>query len=106
MKKYNPETLVIVTLTPFEGTPMENCGTPNIRKVVELMCKARKTLKKTELSLGCEHPRNREGIELEKYSVLAGINRIAVYSDEAVNIAKELGLEIHYAKTCCSVSIN
>ena len=106
LEQYSPETLVIVTLTPFAGTPMEGCKTPHIREVANLICNARITLAKTEISLGCEHPRNRDGIELEKYAVLAGVNRIAVYSNEAEEVAEKLGIDIHYAKTCCSVRVN
>ncbi|MBI5374728.1 MAG: hypothetical protein HZA77_04800 [Candidatus Schekmanbacteria bacterium] len=103
LKKYNPPTLVIVTLTPFAGTPMEECKSPEVDDVARLMAYARLSLPQTEISLGCEHPRNRMGIELEKYAILAGANRIAVYSDEAIELAGELGIEIRYAKTCCSV---
>ena len=41
---------------------------------------------------------------VKNLAVDAGINRIAIPAEEAIERAKEYGLEILFKKTCCSVS--
>jgi len=55
----------------------------------------------TLISLGCARPRGSR--RLEVLAVDAGVNRMALPSDEAVERARSYGLDIRYQKTCCSV---
>ena len=41
---------------------------------------------------------------MERLAIDAGVNRMALPSDEAVSHARSYGLEVRYQATCCSVS--
>ncbi len=69
----------------------------------EIIIKARLMMTDTVLSLGCA--RQRGDIQKELLAIDAGINRMAIPSEEAISHAKGYGLEIKYQKTCCSVSL-
>jgi hypothetical protein len=53
------------------------------------------------MSLGCARTRGDE--EIERLALEAGVNRMALPSDAVIERAGELGLEIRYQRTCCSV---
>jgi uncharacterized radical SAM superfamily protein len=53
------------------------------------------------MSLGCA--RERGDGRLDVMAVECGMNRVAIPSDGAIARAEELGLEVTWAKTCCSV---
>lgn len=57
----------------------------------------------TPISLGCERPRNRDGMVLETLALRAGATRMAVWSEEAIDDARTLGLRLRFQRTCCSV---
>lgn len=101
---YNPASLVIVVLTPLRGTPMAGINPPSPMQVARLIAVARLRLPGIPISLGCERPRDREGLLLEKLAILGGANRMAVWSEETVKFAKSLGLKPLFQATCCSVA--
>ncbi|MCP4756298.1 MAG: hypothetical protein GY866_36000 [Proteobacteria bacterium] len=43
---------------------------------------------------------------MEKLAIDAGLNRMALPSDEAVAHAENYGLEVVYQNTCCSVPLS
>ena len=55
---------------------------------------------------GGEGARRRGDALMEILAIDAGINRMALPSDEALERANAYGLEIRYQKSCCSVSID
>ena len=99
---FSPHCLVFVVLFPFANTPMSRVNPPGPYEIAELFAYARELMPGVEQSLGCERLRGQEGYVLETLALTAGINRMAVQSDRAAARAAELGLEIHYRKTCCS----
>jgi lipoyl synthase len=99
---FSPHCLVFVVLFPFANTPMAGVNPPEPFAIAELFAYARELMPGVEQSLGCERLRGQDGYVLETLALAAGINRMAVQSDRAVDGAAELGLEIHYQKTCCS----
>jgi lipoyl synthase len=103
LSRYNPEALVFVVLTALKGTPMAGIKPPSPLEVARLIAKARLLMPQLPISLGCERPRNKEGIELEKLALRAGITRMAVWSEEALEEASRLGLRPRFQSTCCSV---
>ncbi|UCD84230.1 MAG: radical SAM protein, partial [Deltaproteobacteria bacterium] len=104
IREYQPETVVIVTLTNFNGTPMSKVTPPSPEGIAEVLLAARLTMPETEISLGCERSRGKDGWKLEEYAVDIGVNRIAIQSDKAIKRARDYGLEINFQKTCCSVN--
>ena len=103
IQHYQPAALVIVVLTPLKGTPMAHVTSPSPMDVARLIARARLMMPGVPISLGCERPRNKEGMLLEKLAILAGANRMAVWSDETVEDAKSLGLRLRFQPTCCSL---
>jgi uncharacterized radical SAM superfamily protein len=96
--------VVIVSLMTLKGTPMASATPPHAHDVARIIAKARTLMPKTCISLGCA--RQRGNVLMETYAIDAGINRMALPSEEAVRRAKHHGLEIRYQKTCCSVPTN
>jgi len=103
MRPYHPAALVIVVLTPLKGTPMEQVSPPPPLQVARLIARARIAMPETPIALGCERPRNRDGWNLERLAIRAGINRMAVWSEPAVHEARRLGLIPRFQATCCSL---
>jgi uncharacterized radical SAM superfamily protein len=98
-----PTALVIVVLTPLKKTAMAGCASPPPLEVARLIAQARLLMPEIPISLGCERPRNKEGLLLERLALQAGITRMAVWSEEAIAAARVCGLQIEFQKTCCSV---
>jgi hypothetical protein len=99
---FNPEQVVIVSLMPIAGTPLWGTSTPRAERVAEIITEARLLMPQAGISLGCA--RRRGDSRLESLAIDAGVNRMALPSDEAIAHAKDYGLEIRYQKSCCSVS--
>ncbi|MFC1841203.1 radical SAM protein [Thermodesulfobacteriota bacterium] len=99
---FNPGLLVIVSLMPLPKTPLWGKIPPAAEEIAEIIIEARHMMPHTVLSLGCA--RQRGDINVELMAVDAGVNRIAIPSEETIEHAREYGLEIKYQKTCCSVS--
>jgi uncharacterized radical SAM superfamily protein len=103
ISRYEPASLVVVVLTPLKGTPMAVVDPPSPVEIARLMATARLLMPETPIALGCERPRSKDGLLLERLALLAGATRMAVWSEETVRFAQELGLEPRYQPTCCSV---
>lgn len=93
--------LVIVALMGIPGTPVHGVPPPSSEAVADVIAHARIKMPTTLISLGCA--RQRGNYRLETLAIDAGVNRMALPSDEAVARAKSYNLEIRYQKTCCSV---
>jgi uncharacterized radical SAM superfamily protein len=103
VRSHSPHVLVIVVLTPLKGTPMAGAPTPSPLEIARLLARARLLMPETPISLGCERPRNHNGLEIERLAIGAGVNRMAIWSDEALGEAERLGLTVRFQHTCCSV---
>jgi uncharacterized radical SAM superfamily protein len=103
VSRYNPAVLVFVVLTALKGTPMAGIKAPSPLEVARLIATARLVMPQLPISLGCERPRNKEGTELEKLALRAGVTRMAVWSEEVLEEASRLGLSPRFQGTCCSV---
>lgn len=101
--QYRPSSLVIVVLTPLQGAPMAHVVPPSPLQIARLIAYARLLMPDIPISLGCERPRNRNGLSMERWAIRAGATRMAVWSEEAVEEAKTLGLNPRFQPTCCSV---
>lgn len=102
LSEFNIEQLVIVSLMPLPKTPLWGKAAPKAEDIAEVIIKARFMMPNTLISLGCARQRGDTG--LEKYAIDAGITRMALPSEDALEHARNYGLEIKYQKTCCSVS--
>ncbi len=99
---YPAQQVVFVSLMAIPGTPMGRVTSPSAEEVAIIIARARLAMPAVRMSLGCA--RRRGDSRLETLAVDAGINRMALPSDEAVNHARGLGLTVRFQNTCCSVS--
>ncbi|MBW1704181.1 MAG: radical SAM protein [Deltaproteobacteria bacterium] len=104
IRDYRPDALVIVVLTPLKGTPMAGVTPPSPLEIGRLIARARLLMPDVPISLGCERPRDRQGWQMEKLAIRAGTTRMAVWSEEAIREAEDLGLIPRFQPTCCSLS--
>jgi hypothetical protein len=99
--RFKVAQVVILSLMGIPGTPLHQARPPCAEEVAELIALARFKMPGTPISLGCARPRGNRLLEV--LAVDAGVNRMALPSDEAVERARAYGLDISYQKTCCSV---
>ncbi|MCP4576021.1 MAG: radical SAM protein [Deltaproteobacteria bacterium] len=104
ISQFPVDQVVIVSLMNLTGTKMEKANPPDAHDVAHIIATARTLMPKTSISLGCA--RQRGNVLMETLAIDAGINRMALPSEEAISRAKFHGLEIRYQKTCCSVTKN
>ena len=102
ISRFNVGLLVIISLMRIPGTPMWGVVSPPAEAMALLAAEARLRMPETEISLGCA--RQRGNTALETLAIDAGVNRLALPSEAALNRARYYGLEIRYQRTCCSVS--
>jgi hypothetical protein len=81
LSRHDPAVLVVVVLTGLKGTAMAGIKPPTPLEVARLIARARLLMPRLPISLGCERPRNKEGTELEKLALRAGITRMAMVRD-------------------------
>ncbi len=96
------DKLVIVSLMKLPKAAAATFIAPAPEEVAHIIVKARETLPAAKISLGCA--RQRGCSELEVLAIRAGVNSMALPSDEAIREAEKQSLDIRYQKTCCSIS--
>ena len=99
---YDLEQVVIVALMHIAGTPMHGGPLPSALSVADVIAEARLKLPQVRLGLGCA--RQRGSYDLEMLAIDAGVNRMAIPSEEAIAHAKRWGLKTRFQRTCCSVT--
>jgi lipoyl synthase len=103
IQQADPETVVLVVLTPTSGTVMADIQAPLIAEVGRVIATARVMNPITPISLGCARPPGQYKRQLEIMAVDCGVNGIA-YPDEAtVAYAQAKGLQIMFSEECCSL---
>jgi uncharacterized radical SAM superfamily protein len=102
ISRLNVGLLVIVSLMTIPGTPLWGVAPPSAREVARLAAEARLRMTDAQISLGCA--RQRGNADLETLAIDAGVSRMALPSEAAIERAKYYGLEMRYQRTCCSVS--
>jgi lipoyl synthase len=93
--------LVVVAFMGLPGTPLHRAAPPPPEAVAGLIARARLRMPDLTISLGCARPRGTS--RLDVLAVDAGVNRMALPSEEAIARARHHGLAIRYQRSCCSV---
>ena len=94
--------IVIVSLMKIPGTPGMNFRLPSAEDVAQVITEARVVLPNVLISLGCARERGNREMELQ--AINAGVNRMALPSDEVLEYCRRLGFNMKFQSTCCSVS--
>ncbi len=98
---FQVEQVVIVSLMAIRGTPLQGAPHPAPHEIAEIIAQARFMMPDVKISLGCARKRGDEALEI--LAIDAGVNRMALPSDAAIERARQYGLKIGYQRTCCSV---
>lgn len=102
VSQFDITQLVIVALMRIPGTPTARALPPRAEQVADIIAEARIRMPRTLISLGCA--RQRGNSRLEELAIDAGVNRMALPSEEAVAKARAYDLNIQFQPTCCSVA--
>jgi len=104
ISRFDVEHVVIVSLMTIPGTPLWGTPTPSAEEIAGIIAETRIRIPRARISLGCA--RQRGDTRLEILAIDAGVNRMALPSEEALKRAGDYGLEIRYQRTCCSISLD
>jgi uncharacterized radical SAM superfamily protein len=99
---FDVKQVVIVSLMRVPGTPCFDASPLKAEAVADIIAEMRFMRPGAEIILGCA--RQRGDTRLEVLAIDAGVNRMALPSEEAMAKARDYGLDIRYQRTCCSVS--
>jgi uncharacterized radical SAM superfamily protein len=102
ISRFEVNHLVIVSVMKFPRKSEARFGPVRAEAIAEIIAEARLLMPEVSISLGCA--RQRGNRKLEILAIDAGVNRMALPSDEAVEYARSYGLEVRLQATCCSVS--
>ncbi len=100
----NPQSVVIIALSPLRGTPMAGTNPPTPEMIGRIMTIARLGMEKTPLLLGCARPMGNHKMRTDEFAVRSGINGIAYASQEGVDLARSLELQPIFKDVCCSLA--
>ncbi|MFX0032485.1 MAG: radical SAM protein [Candidatus Hermodarchaeota archaeon] len=100
----NPSLIVLIALIPpknLEGKFLN----PNPIDIAKIITIIRFVFPNTEISLGCMRPRGKDKFRIEKYAILAGVNRIEIPSVQTLRWLKQRSPDIRYKffSACCAI---
>ncbi len=101
--KYKIKSLVLVILTPFMNTPMQDVIPPSIDDVERVFSRAREIITESPIILGCARPMGEYKIKVDRLAVDYGLDGIAFPSDGIVSYARKKELKPLFTETCCGV---
>ncbi len=95
------EALAVIVFRPTRGTAFADRTSPPVAEVAEFLARARLTLPRTPLHLGCLRPGGTYRTRLDTLAVRAGVNRIVQPAPAARAWAGASGLRLVPADECC-----
>jgi uncharacterized radical SAM superfamily protein len=102
ISKYEPSAVIIIALMPIHGTPMENVNPPLPEDIAKVLVTARLMMPETPLVLGCMRPKGKHRIKTDVLAIKSGVHAIAFPTNEVIQLAETMGLEITFSSLCCS----
>ncbi len=103
IREADPETIVLVILTPARGTAMAGVQPPPIHEAAEIMATARILNPATPITLGCARPPGQYKRQAEMNAIDCGVNGIAYPDQTMVDYALSRGLKTVFSEECCSL---
>ena len=100
--KYSPSAVITIAFMPIRGTFMENLSPPEPEEIARILVSARLLMPTTPLVLGCMRPKGEHRTRTDVLAVRAGVDAIAFPSEEAIQLAESVNLEISFSSICCS----
>ena len=103
IKQADPETIVLVILTPARGTDMAGIQPPAMDEAARIMATARILNPATPITLGCARPPGKYKRRAEIIAIDCGVNGIAYPDETTVDYARSQGLKTVFSEECCSL---
>lgn len=103
ISRFDVEQVVVVSLMRG-GDALKSARRVRPEEVAEVIATLRFRMPRVRVSLGCA--RERGNLRMELLALDAGVNRMALPSEETISRALEYGLEVQYQRTCCSVALD
>jgi len=104
--KIRPTALVFLVLVPTTGTQFEKISPPSPSEVGRVIADARLKFPEATIALGCMRPRGNNRVEFELQALRSGVDRIEIPSEQTIEAARKLGLDVQRLKACCAVPWN
>jgi hypothetical protein len=101
VSNYPIKLLVIVIITPYFGTPMEDIKTPEINEIERFFYKAK--AKNLRVVLGCARPAGNQKFIIDKLAVDMEFDGIAYPSNGILNYSVKKGFNPEFREVCCSL---
>ena len=103
IRQADPETIVLVILTPACGTAMAGIQPPAMDEAARIMATARILNPATPITLGCARPPGKYKRRVERIAIDCGVNGIAYPDETTVDYARSQGLKTVFSEECCSL---
>jgi uncharacterized radical SAM superfamily protein len=103
IREVDPETIVLVILTPAGGTAMAGIRPPAMDEATRIMVTARILNPATPITLGCARPPGPYKRRVERVAIDCGVNGIAYPDETTVGYARRRGLKPVFSEECCSL---
>lgn len=103
IREADPETIVLVILTPAGGTAMAGIRPPAMDEATRIMVTARILNPATPITLGCARPPGPYKRRVERVAIDCGVNGIAYPDETTVDYARRRGLKPVFSEECCSL---
>lgn len=97
------ETIVLVIIKPLHANRMGWLKIPRPEETSRVSAIARILNPIIPIRMGCIRPAHPWKVEMEKGSILSGVNTIAYPLQGTIDYAKEIGLETKFIEMCCSL---
>ena len=85
---------------------MESADPPAAQDVARLMANARIAFPGIPVMLGCARPAGPYRAATDRFALEAGLDAIAFPVDATITLARDMGLEPRFARTCCALVID
>jgi hypothetical protein len=95
--------LVLVVLTPLDGTPMDEVAPPSVAEIGAFFRRARAALPTTPVLLGCTRPMGEVKVAIDRAAVDAGLDGIAYPARGIVRYARRRGRQPVFSEACCAL---
>ena len=103
IREADPETIVLVILTPAGGTAMAGIQPPAVDEAARIIATARILNPATPITLGCARPPGQYKRRVERVAIDSGVNGIAYPDETTVDYARSKGLKTVFSEECCSL---
>jgi uncharacterized radical SAM superfamily protein len=103
IREADPETIVLVILTPARGTLMAGIQPPAMDEVARIIATARMLNPAKPITLGCACPPGNYKRRAERIAIDCGVNGIAYPDETTVDYAWSQGLKAVFSEECCSL---